>query len=172
MVMIDRAELRKMRPDQRIEKLKALEDEIASEIHEKQEAARDAQRLIHESVGEMERQRFAELIPAPEPESPNISAFSPAQKNPLEPIPGEEPPQIRYEVIDAYNFVKEAAYSSMTYTRLAQDTLEQLGEVESRLEGIAELNHSKEVADMLVAARSVLDNIKKYNRVETVPREE
>jgi hypothetical protein len=171
MVMIDRAELRKMRPDQRIEKLKALEDEINVEIHEKRKAKEDTERLIKESVGEMERQRFAELIPGPEQEEPNIGALFRPQENPLEAPPGEEPTQIRYQIIEDYNFVKEAAYSSMTYTRLAPDTFEQLDEIESRLEGIAELNHSKEVADMLVAARSVLDNIKKYNRTETVPRD-
>ncbi|MFH1133755.1 MAG: hypothetical protein V1735_04640 [Nanoarchaeota archaeon] len=157
MVAIDVARLRKMRPDQRIEELKALSSDLQKEIRDREKEIKDTEKLLHESRNELERNRVAEMVKPPEQKPVEISDLFQGEGATVEEKAAPEGETIRYQMIQDYEFVKGAVYQT-----LQPEDVDQLQGIQDRLRGLEGLQVSTDVANLLVATRNVLYNIKKY----------
>jgi len=166
---INKEELMRLSPEERIRRLRQLEEERKKEIE-------DAQKLIRESEGQIERDRSLEDVEVPEAPSVDISKlFGAEEKETLEgaveeaPQPEMEGEHLRYQVQQDYEALKELQEGMINNTVNPYDAANQVNEIEERLNTInyqQAKQESKEVADQLVASRNVIQMIKKYGGIE------
>ncbi|MBU0980515.1 MAG: hypothetical protein KJ709_06930 [Nanoarchaeota archaeon] len=144
-------EVRRLSPQERIERLHKLKEEHLKGIEE-------ADSLIEESKGEIERDRLADSIEVPDSPRVDITDLFKGSETTVEEKAEEEPEDnLRYQALQDYEFVKDAVYSS-----LEDNDMDQLRQIERRLDEMHGLNLSKDISNMLDATRSVLYNIKRY----------
>lgn len=156
-------ELKKLRPDLRIKKLKEFEEKRKSEITQIED-------LIKDSEKDLKTERVAEAI-SPRQIEVDIRRLFEEEGNKLEATARKEAPQAGKSASRGYAPLKQMyndytqlqgiAYASMmgTLTQAQREAVDEIGE---RLDRTKYEPSSREVANMLVASRSVLYKIRKY----------
>ncbi|MFH1642537.1 MAG: hypothetical protein ABIC04_06600 [Nanoarchaeota archaeon] len=155
---INKAELSKLKPADRIRKLKEIAEQSRKEILE-------AEKIINESEREIETIEVSKKVSVPESKRIEISdLFEPPPKT-LEQKAEEgaelKHDQIQYMVNQAYSEAADLAYQEPSKEVL--DKVDALGE---RLEKINYRTLSDDVANRVVATRSIIYKIKKSHQQE------
>ncbi|MFH1408556.1 MAG: hypothetical protein ABIH34_01485 [Nanoarchaeota archaeon] len=153
--MVDDLEhIKRLPPEERIAALRTWREEREKELKNE---LNEASKLITESEGELERDRLVERIDIPDALTIDISdLFKGEPATVKEKTEREE--FLKYQVGQAYDAVKEAAYTSLTNAAISD-----LEKIEDHLDKFQGLHLSKEVSTLLDATKSVIYNIKKYS---------
>ncbi len=158
MAKLDKEELAKLSPQERIQRLKKLEEESKKEIAE-------AEKLIKKSEEELKRDGMESKLAIPESRQIDISdLFEPPQsqlEQTAQEAHEEEPSQeqLQYMVNQAY---EEAA--QLAYEQGGEDVLDRVDALGERLEKINYHSLSDQAVNKVVATRSLLYKIKKYHQ--------
>lgn len=160
MAKLDKAELEKLTPAERIKKLKRIEEENKKEIEE-------AEKLIKQTQGDIEREKIAESVKIPETKAIDIESLF-REEPTLEATVREEAPAAEakeggplYQLIQTYEEVKEMAYSSEPLNESQLEWIDRLGE---RVEKIKYRTTTEEAANLVVATRSLVEKIRRYHQ--------
>ncbi|MCH8003095.1 MAG: hypothetical protein IH934_00550 [Nanoarchaeota archaeon] len=157
-----RKELKKLKPKDRLKRLKELGEKRKTEIDEIEE-------LIKDSEKDLKTDEVAEEI-TPEQTEINIGRLFEEESGKLESTVRKEAPDTEKEdqkyvslkqAYSDYSRLQDITYASMMgpITSTQMDAVDSIGE---RLDRSKYHSQSAEVADILVASRSVLYKIKKY----------
>lgn len=162
MAKLDKEKLEKLTPAERIKRLKKLEEENKKEIEE-------AEKLIKQTEAEIAREKIAEGVEVPAPRAVDIGELFREEEG-LETTVREEAPATEakeesqlYQLAQAYEEVKEMAYSPESLSEEQLEWIDRLGE---RVEKARYETLSKEVANLVVATRSLVHKIRKYQQQE------
>ena len=159
---IDKKDFTRLSPEDRIKKLRQLEEERKKDVNEIAE-------LIKKSMQEIKTDKLAGEI-APEQKSVDISKLFEAGGEQLEKTVNAERrlaqtgnPGYRAiaQVYQDYSSLKKMAGYAASGP-LSQDQMEFINKVSERLDNVKYENTSTEVANLLVASRAALHRIKKY----------
>ena len=160
-------ELKKLRPDLRIKRLKELEGKRKSEITQIED-------LIKDSEKDLKTEKVAEAI-VPRQIEVDIRRLFEEDGNRLEATARREAPQAGKsssrgytpfkQIYNDYTQLQGIAYASMmgTITQAQREAVDKIGE---RLDRTKYEPSSREVANVLVASRAVLYKIRKYAGIE------
>lgn len=157
-------ELKKLRPRDKVKKLKELEEKRKTEMTEIED-------LIKDSEKELKTEEVAEEI-APRPLEINIGRLFEEEAGRLERTAKEGPrtAQSREYMPFKHLYSDYAQLQSMVYTsmtgHLTQTQLEVVDRIGERLDRTKYQSASSEVANILVASRSALYKIRKYAGIE------
>lgn len=165
MAKLDKAELEKLTPAERIKKLRKIEEENKKEIEE-------AEKLIQRTETEIEREQLAESVKVPETKPVDIGKLFEEEKGSLEatvrheapPAEGAKEESRLYQLAQAYEEVKELYQSEEPLSKRQLEWIDKLGE---RVEKARYETLSKDVANLVVATRSLLYKIRKYHQQES-----
>lgn len=160
MAKLDKEDLEKLTPAERIKRLKKIEAENKKEIEE-------AGRLIKKTEAEIERENITESVKVPETKPVDIGGLF-REGEGLETTVKEEAPATEakeesrlYQLAQAYEEAKDIAYSTEKPSEEQLEWIDRLGE---RVEKASYDSFSKETADLLVATRSLVKKILKYHQ--------
>jgi len=155
MAKINKEELDKLPAAEKIKRLKELEAENRKEIEE-------AEKLIKETETEIEREGIAESVKIPETKPIDIGSLF-AEEESLESTVKKEAPEEDqgplYQLAQDYEAAKGIAYSGESLDENQLGWVDQLGE---RVEKIRYHGTSEEIANLVVATKSLIHKIKKY----------
>ena len=165
---IDKKELSRLSPEERIKRLKHLEEERKKESTE-------IEQLIKESMKELKTDRLAGEI-APEQRSVDISRlFEKTYGEKLERTAGQQSKstaagrgyQVITQVYQAYSQLKEFYGIVAGGSNLTQEQLKSIGQIGERL-NVAEkyMTDSEKTASILNASRAVLYKLKKETGID------
>ena len=152
MVKLDKAELEKLTPSERIKRLKKIEEDNKKEILE-------AEKLIKETQGKIEQDSIVESVKVPETRPVDIDSLfkePPGLETTVrEETQGEEPKEESqlYTLAQAYEEAKGMAYSEGPLNDEQLEWVDRLGE---RVEKASYQTFTKDVADLVVATRSLV----------------
>lgn len=161
-------ELGKLKPEAKLKKLKELEEKTKANIT-------DIEELIKDSEKELKTEEVAEEI-APEQTEVNIGRLFEEQATELERTVKKDAPETPekeergyisfQQAYSDYTRLQDITYASMMgpLSAAQEGTLDKIGE---RLDQSKYQSASDEIANILVASRSVLYKIKKYAGVES-----
>ena len=160
-----KAELKKLRPRARLERLKELEEKRKAEMV-------DIEDLIKDSERELKTETIAEEI-TPQEDEINIGRLfeegEQLERTVRQEAPETEEEEQRYmsfkQAYTDYSALQNIAYASMEghLTSEHMDTVDKIGE---RLDRTKYVSASREVANILVASRAALYKIRKYAGLE------
>lgn len=161
-----RKELKNLKPKERLNKLKKLEEKRKTEIN-------DIEELIKVSEKELKTDEVAEVI-IPEQTEINIGRLFEEESPHLEGTVKKESPDSEKEATgymsfkqayNDYSKLQDITYASMMgpITPVQMDAIDSIGE---RLDRTKYQSLGQETANILVASRSVLYKIKKYAGME------
>ncbi|MBW2989984.1 hypothetical protein KY358_06745 [Candidatus Woesearchaeota archaeon] len=161
MAGIDKEELKKLTPSERIKRLKKIEEESKKEIEE-------AEKLIHETESQIEKDNIAESVKVPETGPVDISRLfkeeegleSAVKKSVDE---DEKDKSQLYQLAQAYEEVKSMYQSD---DKLDEKQLEWIDKLGEKIEKARYETLAKEVANLAVATRSIIYKIRKYHQQE------
>ena len=164
-----RKELQKLKPKDRIEKLKELEKKTNEDTKTKISAIED---LIKDSEKDLKTETFAEEI-APEQLEVDIGKLFREGEEKLERTVRKEAkaktPDRSYmafqQIYGDYSKLKDIAYASMTGP-LSHSQMEVVDQIGEKLDKTRYHSASQEVANILVASRAVLYKIRRYAGLE------
>ena len=155
-------ELKKLRPGDRLKKLRELEEKRKTEMTEIED-------LIKDSEKELRTEKVAENI-APERDEADISRLFKEEPAQLEIAVNEEAHGIeegdqKYasikQLYNDYSALQNIAYASME-GELTDEHKEAIDAIGERLDRTRYVSSSNEIANILVASRATLHKIKKY----------
>jgi hypothetical protein len=158
-----RKELKKLKPEARLKKLKELEEKRKAEIT-------DIEVLIKDSEKDIKTDAVAEEI-APEQTEINIGKLFEEESARLEGTVKKEAPETEKEDLgyisfkqayNDYSTLQDIGYASMTGS-LTSEQIKSVSKIEDRLANSKYQSTSQEVANILVASKSVAYNIRKYS---------
>jgi hypothetical protein len=155
---LDKEELAKLKPEERIKRLKEIEEESKKQIEE-------AEKIIQASEGQIVKEQIERNIAVPETKKIEISDLFEQPPTDLEKKAAEakteEPTekQLQYMVSQAYEEVSE-----MDYQDLSKQDLQKIDALGERLEKVKYHTESENIANMVVATRSLISKIKKYSQ--------
>lgn len=149
---IDKEELKKLSPEDRLKKLKELEQESKKEIDE-------AEDLIKRTEAEIEHNKNIPNIEVPKIEPVDISRMFEAPEGLESTIKKEAPEEAESKI--KYNPSNDYSDSAESLWQPPEATLH---EKPIKTEDTLKYESAQDQADELTASRSVLKNIKKYTR--------
>ncbi|MBU0628372.1 MAG: hypothetical protein KKC75_04225 [Nanoarchaeota archaeon] len=158
MAKIDKAELEKLTPAEKIKRLKKLEEENKQEIEE-------AGKLIKETESKLEREKILESVAVPQTKPINIDELFHEEKSLESTVKKEAPKDEKseegtlYQLAQAYEEAKDMLYSSAPLSQEQASRVDKLGE---RIEKIRYYSASDQVANLAVATKTLIHKIKKY----------
>jgi len=158
MAKLDKEELEKLTPAEKIKRLKKLEKENKKEIEE-------AGRLIKETKSQIEREKIAESVKVPETKPIDIESLFKEEEPSLETTVKKEAPPVEkeeknlYLLAQAYEEVKGMLYSEERLNERQLEWIDRLGEKVSKAKYETT---SDQVANLAVATRTLVSKIKKY----------
>ena len=157
MPKINKEELDKLKPAEKIKKLKELEEESKKEIEE-------AEKLIKQTQAELEKQGIAESVKVPETKPIDIESLfkvEPGLEGTVKKsAPAEESSSQLYLLAHVYEAAKGLYESEEPLSNRQLEWIDKLGE---KVEKISYRVASKEVADLVVATRSIVRKIRQYH---------
>lgn len=161
MAKLDKKELEKLTPAERIKRLKKLEEENKKEIEE-------AGRLIKETEAEITREKIAESVAVPETRPIAIEELFKEEKG-LETTVKEEAPAAQeegkesalYQLAQDYEEAKGMLYSSESLNEEQLEWIDKLGE---RVSKATYESAPDQIANLAVATRTVIQKIRKYHQ--------
>lgn len=160
MAKLDKNELQKMTPSERIKRLKELEEENKQEIEE-------AEDLIQKTEADITREKISESVKVPETKPVDIESLFKGEPG-LETTVREEAPAREaeaegplYQLAQAYEEARGMLYSEEPLNSRQLEWIDRMGE---RVEKIKYQTTSDEIANLAVATRSLIHKIKKYHQ--------
>ncbi len=158
-------ELKKLKPSDRLKKLKELEGKRKAEMT-------DIGELIKNSEKDLKTEEVAEEI-TPQQEEVDIGRLFREEAEQLEMTVKKEAPETEEEqtyvpfkqVYNDYSTLQDITYASME-GHLSSEQMGAVDKIGERLDRTKYVSASREVADMLVASRAALYKIKKYAGLE------
>ena len=159
MVKLDKEELAKLSPTQRIKRLKEIEEDSKKDIAE-------AEDLIRRSESEIETAESEKKIAVPESRKVDISDLFGPEPSQLEAKAKEakkEPSQqqLLYMANQAY---EEA--TSLAYREATPELLEQIDELGEKVDKMQYHSLTEEITNKVVATRSLIHKIKRYSQMD------
>ena len=159
MAKIDKAKLEKLPAAQRIKKLKELEKEKRKEIEE-------AEKLIHETESQIEREGIAESVKVPETKTIDIGSLFAEEENLESTVKKEDKDEGNgesplYQLAQDYEAAKDIAYGGESISESQLGWVDQLG---SRIEKIKYYSANDQIANLVVATQSLIHKIKRYHQ--------
>ena len=149
--MIDKEELEKLSPEERIKKLREIEEKNRKELKEIEE-------LIKKTREEL-TQRVTETVEVPESEPVDIShIFGEEERGELETtteVPQQLEPEIKYQIEQDYETLKSFLYSGVNEEMMAK--IDEIGE---RLDKTRYMRIPEEMAQKAIAARYLFHKLK------------
>lgn len=152
-------DIKKLPLRQRVQKLKEFENKRKKELEE-------ASKLLKESAEEVRREKVVENVEVPEAKPVDITDLFKSDEKTLEAVIGREAPAEADETTVKYELMLD--YKILTKLDTAMDSYKlqkAIMKVEDRVNELAgKMNYAnmgKDVADQLVATRSVLYSMKK-----------
>ena len=153
---LDKEELRRLSPADRIRRLREIEKESKKEIEE-------AERLIKESEESLRVEEATSDVEIPQPEEVDITKLFGEEEEKLEETVKEEEPKITDEDQVKYEISKVMEYAEHLGEGPASTyTMEKIEGMEENLGNIDYKQVSREIADELNAARNVIYEMKKH----------
>ena len=166
---IDKDKLSKLKPEERIKKLKLLEEERKKEVNE-------IGKLIKESMQELKTGKLAQEI-TPEQKSVDISSLFEVSGAELELAVGGEKTaaaadgrgseikgyRLFAQAYDDYSSLKKFMGYAAEMGGLSQKQLEAVDTIGERLDKTRYEHAGSEIANILVASRAALHKIRKYS---------
>jgi hypothetical protein len=159
MAKIDKEELKKLTPDERIKKLKELEAESRKEIEE-------AGKIIKETEATLTREKIAESVKIPETKPIDLDSLFEEQKS-LETTVKQEAPKEEekevglYQLAQDYDEAKDILYTQDSLDKGQLEWIDRLGE---KVDKMKYTSNVKEMANLVVATRSVIYKIRKFHQ--------
>ncbi|MFH0867751.1 MAG: hypothetical protein V1831_00395 [Candidatus Woesearchaeota archaeon] len=159
-------ELKKLRPRDRLKRLKELGEKRKTEMT-------DIEELIKDSEKDLKTEEVAEEI-TPEQEEVDIGRLFQEESEQLERTVKKDAPETETEnlgyqvfkrVYNDYATLQEIAYAGMEGS-LTSEQMDKVDKIGERLDRTKYQSAGQEVANMLVASRSTLYKIKKYAGLE------
>jgi hypothetical protein len=163
MAKLNKEELEKLTPAERIKRLKKLEEENKKEIQE-------AEKIIKQTETQIEREGIAESVKVPETKPVDIESLFKEEES-LETTVREEAPATGeakeesqlYQLAQAYEEARDMLYNQEPLNEEQLEWIDRLGE---RVEKAKYETTSKEAANLVVATRSLIHKIRKYQQQE------
>jgi len=155
MAKIDKEELEKLPAAERIKKLKELEEENRKEIEE-------AEKLIQETESQIEREGIAESVKIPDTKPIDIGSLFGKDESLESAVKKESPEEDAgplYHLAQDYEAAKDIAYGGESINEDQLGWIDQLGE---RVEKIRYHTSSDQIANLVVATKSLIYKIKKH----------
>lgn len=152
-------EIRRLRPEERITRLKKLEEKRKKEIE-------DAEKAIEESLSEIRKENVIRRIETPRLAEPDITGRFKPHEGSLEAIAAEAPAQETEQILFQYQTrLEELKESSYEANREEGRRLrEEADRIYNSLRDIREhYRLSERASDLLSTSRSIAYNIRKYN---------
>lgn len=154
---LDKEKLRRLEPEERIRRLREIEDESKKEIEE-------AERLIRESEEDIRREEAVSEVEMPEAETVDITKLFGEEEEKLEETVREEAPleetdeeKVMYEVEKIRDYMEHVGESPVSeYT---------MGKVERMSNELNSINYaqlSRQAADEFNATRNIVYEMKKH----------
>ncbi len=162
MAKIDKEELKKLTPDERIKKLKELEAESRKEIEE-------AGKIIKETEATLTREKIAESVKIPETKPIDLDSLFEEQKS-LETTVKQEAPKEEekevglYQLAQDYDEAKDILYTQDSLDKGQLEWIDRLGE---KVDKMKYTSNVKEMANLVVATRSVIYKIRKFHQQDS-----
>lgn len=161
MAKLNKAELEKLTPAERIKRLKKIEEANKKEIEE-------AEKLIRQTEAEISRENIAESVKIPETKPIDIESLF-REEPTLEATVREEAPAAEeakeesqlYQLAQAYEEVKGMYRSAEPLNEEQLEWIDRLGE---RVEKMKYKTTSDQVANLAVATRRLVEKIRKYHQ--------
>ena len=158
MAKINKSELEKLSPAERIKKLKRLERENKKEIVE-------AEDLIKKTEAEIQREKITESVNIPETKTIDISQlFAPTESALEQAAEGAREmlteDNVRYFVQNAYEGIKEVLYGEMDN----ESMMEKIDAIGEKLEKVKYMHVSSEIANLAVASIGMIYKMRKDQR--------
>ncbi|MBI2548965.1 hypothetical protein HYW21_06455 [Candidatus Woesearchaeota archaeon] len=157
-------ELKKLSPQERVNALKKFEEERKKELVE-------AEKLMKESLTEIRMAEVGRTVEVPQVEPVDISKLFESTTEGLEKkVPPSEIPQrieqqIRYEVKQNYEALKELTQEMSragTFYSMPESNQQRVREIEDRLSQFNIQNYSLDIARQIVASMGIIEKIKRY----------
>jgi len=160
-MVFNKKELAKLSPEQRIKKLKEIEEQNKKEKEE-------IEKLITQSKSDAETELVESRIKLPETKPVNIDELFAAPASLLEQkakeeLSAEEEKQIKYQVAESYEALKEAAYGG---EEERQNLLEKVDQIGERLEKAKYVSISEETNRMVTASQSVIHKLRRFANLD------
>jgi len=157
MPVLNKEELAKLKPEERIKKLKELEEASKKEIEE-------AKKLIEKSEQELAKDDIVRRVSVPQSRKIDISDLFEQPKSKLEKEAQEAkveptPEQVKYMVEQVY---EEAA--GLAYEENSKDKMARIDALGLKVEKIKYHGLTEEVVNKVVATRSLIYRIRKYHQ--------
>lgn len=149
MAKLDKKELEKLTPAERIKRLKKIEEENKKEIEE-------AEKLIKQTQADIERESITESVKVPETKPIDIGSLFKEEPS-LETTVREEAPKEEaeegqlYQLAQAYEEARDMLYSP----ELNQEQLEWVDKLGERVEKAKYQTFTKDAADLVVATKGL-----------------
>ena len=159
MAKLDKEELEKLTPSERIKKLKKLEEENRKEIEE-------AEKLIKKTEADIERENIAESVKVPDTKPIDIESLfkeGPGLESTVKegaPIKETEAEGPLYQLAQAYEEARGLLYSNETLNENQLEWIDKLGE---RVEKMKYQTESDQIANLAVATKSIVQKLKRYH---------
>jgi len=158
MAKLDKKELEKLTPAERIKKLKKLEEENKKEIEE-------AEVLIKKTEAQITREKIAESVNIPETKPVDIDSLfkeEPSLETTVkEGAPGTEAEEgPLYQLAHAYEEARGMLYSEEPLSEGQLEWIDKLGE---RVEKVKYQTESDQLANLAVATRSIVEKLRRYH---------
>ncbi|MBW2975646.1 hypothetical protein KY366_08050 [Candidatus Woesearchaeota archaeon] len=163
MAKLDKEELEKLTPLERLKRLKDLQKENEKEIKE-------AEKLITETKTRIENDNLAESVKVPELKPVDIESLfrdESSLENTVQGAPeqSEEESQL-YLLAQAYEEAREMYQSEGPLNEEQLEWIDRLGE---KVEKASYETFTKELADLVVATKSLVHKIRKYHQHDIIP---
>ena len=167
---IDKKELTKLSPAERIKKLKLMEEERKKEVNE-------IEKLIRDSMHELKTDKIAEEI-APESRAVDISKlFETSGEDKLERTAREGAPanvrggnrgyQAIVQTYEAYSQLQKLDKALSIYGSLSEEQIDALGQIGEKINRVERyMTEAEKTASKLDASRAVLYKLKKETGLE------
>lgn len=162
MAKIDKEELKKLIPDERIKKLKELEAESRKEIEE-------AGKIIKETEATLTREKIAESVKIPETKPIDLDSLFEEQKSLETTVKQEAPKEEKkevglYQLAQDYDEAKDILYTQDSLDKGQLEWIDRLGE---KVDKMKYTSNVKEMANLVVATRSVIYKIRKFHQQDS-----
>ncbi|MEA2035991.1 MAG: hypothetical protein U9O94_00675 [Nanoarchaeota archaeon] len=153
---IDKEELEKLTPAEKIKKLKEIEEQNKKEI-------REAEKLIKETESKIKGDKIAESVNVPETKPVDISELFAPEGGALEQAAKEAESgltddNVKYFVKDAYDGVREALYGEAESNTEMMEKIDAIGE---KLERVKYFHVADEIANLAVAAKQMIYKLRR-----------
>jgi len=154
---MDINEIKKLSPEERIKKLKELEEERKKEQEE-------ANKLIQESIDEIKREELVKQIEVPEQEHVNIDDLFAAESENLEQTVAREPtPEVEEEIGHLYNRLGELKETFQETEYMNAQQRKELNQAEQRLKQIeANYTLTDAVREQVFLSENIAKQMRKY----------